>query len=322
VYLSLSAAAIAVLSNFPLSLYYVSLIGIINIYWLSNYKKIEFKGLLKKNIPVFIFTLFLFAVMFEPIRKLIKFKEFYDGGTTGLWKDTVDSLIQSTLYGKPYKEILVIILKSFIGVSAVLMIFYFIYSLWFRKWRTFTEKYAVSFLLLLFPCIVSIAQHFFTNSLFLINRTALFFIPLFFIPFIFLLSDITRISKLKIVSYSILCITSLALASHTISSLNGSYTLLWKYDSDTKKVLSDLETQIKKDNNDKIKLGVMWLFEPTVNFYRTTKNYIWLDKVTYDYYANKNYDYYYLADSSMNFIKDRKLSVLMHYPISNSYLVK
>jgi hypothetical protein len=60
---------------------------------------------LKKNYPVIISSLLLIAIMFEPIRKLIKYKEFYDGGLNGFWSDTVGSLISATLYERSYQSL-------------------------------------------------------------------------------------------------------------------------------------------------------------------------------------------------------------------------
>jgi hypothetical protein len=191
-----------------------------------------------------------------------------------------------------------------------------------RKKKIFTEKFTVAVLLLFIPCIVSIAQHFFLKSLFLINRMALFFIPLFFIPIILLISDNAKSLKRKILNWSLLFIVAGAFSFHTILSLNTSHTLYWRFDADTEKMLSDLETEVKRNNKNPVKLAVMWLYEPAVNFYRTTKKYDWLEKVTEDDYTKMDYDYYYLADSSMNFINNRNLTIIKHYSTSNSCLVK
>ena len=319
---SLIFAMLAVLSSFCLSIYYVSLIAVINIYWISVINGIKFKDLLKKNIPALISFLLLVVIMFEPIRKLTKFKEFYDGGNTGFWTDTIGSLIYSSLYEQAYQQIVFGYVKYFIAISTLIMIMAIAYRFYFKRWKIFNERITIALLLLLIPCIVSVAQHFIMNSPFLINRMALFFIPLFFIPFILFFSDYFKIQKLKIICLSFLLIVSGALIFHTIHSLNTSYTLMWRYDADTKKVLSDLEIQVKNSEKTHVKLGVIWLFEPTSNYYRATKKYEWLDKVTMDNYKNLDYDYYYLADSSMSFIKAHNLSIIKHYPLSNSYLLK
>jgi hypothetical protein len=87
-------------------------------------------------------------------------------------------------------------------------------------------------------------------------------------------------------------------------------------------MLYDLDQQVQKDNISSVKLGVMTLYEPAINFYRKTKKYDWLEKVTEDGYRELNYNYYYLGDSSMSFIKSRNLTVLKHYSTSNSCLVR
>ena len=97
---------------------------------------------------------------------------------------------------------------------------------------------------------------------------------------------------------------------------------MWRYDADTKKMLSDLEIQVKNSEQFNVKLGVIWLYEPTSNFYRTTKKYEWLEKVTWDNNVTPGYDYYFLADSSNSFIKAQNLSVIRHYPVSRTYLLK
>jgi hypothetical protein len=260
--------------------------------------------------------------MFEPVRKLTKAKEFYDGGNTGFWKDTVGSLINSSLYGHGYPEIVQVYVKYFIAISIFAMIITVAYRFYSKKWKIFNEKITLALLLLLITCFVSVVQHFVLNSLFLINRMALFFIPLFFIPFILLFSEFVKNTKFRIVCLLFLFSVSGVLIFHTISSLNTSYTLMWRYDADTKKMLSDLEIQVKNSEQSHVKLGVIWLYEPTSNFYRTTKKYEWLEKVTWDNNVTPGYDYYFLADSSNSFIKAQNLSVVRHYPVSSSYLLK
>lgn len=320
--LSLFFSILAILSNFCLLIYYVSLIAVINIYWLSHEGGIKLRDLINKNKPVLISFLFLVVIMFEPVRKLTKAKEFYDGGNTGFWKDTVGSLINSSLYGHGYPEIVPVYVKYFIAVSIFAMIITVAYRFYSKRWKIFNEKITLALLLLLITCFVSVVQHFVLNSLFLINRMALFFIPLFFIPFILLFSEFVKNTKFKIVCLLFLFSVSGVLIFHTISSLNTSYTLMWRYDADTKKMLSDLEMQVKNSEQSHVKLGVIWLYEPTSNFYRTTKKYEWLEKVTWDNNVTPGYDYYFLADSSNSFIKAQNLLVVRHYPVSNSYLLK
>ena len=319
---SLFFAILAVLSNFSLLIYFVSLIGVINLYWISSQSNFKFADLLKKNYPVIISSLLLIAIMFEPIRKLIKYKEFYDGGLNGFWSDTVGSLISATLYERSYQSLCFVYLKYFIGISCAIMFIAFVYRLFSGKWKVFSERATVSVLLLFLPCVVTVAQHYILKSNYLINRMALFLIPLFFISIFMFIDEYGKVLAVKIISWTLVYILAGAFAFHTINSINTSSALYWKFDADTKRMLYDLDQQVQKDNISSVKLGVMTLYEPAINFYRKTKKYDWLEKVTEDGYRELNYNYYYLGDSSMSFIKSRNLTVLKHYSTSNSCLVR
>jgi len=318
---SLIFGMLATLSNFPLLIFYLSLIGIINLYWIGSQERFKFKELLKKNIPVFICSLVLIVIMFEPIRKLVKYKEFYDGGLDGFWSDTVGSLINASLYEKSYSQTASVYLKYFIGFCLLAMIITLAYNYYKRKRKMLSEVLTLVVLLLFLPSIITSAQHFILKSNYLINRMALFLVPIFFISILLLIDNYSKSLKGQLISLSIIYIVTGAITFHTIKSLNTSCALYWRFDADTKKMLSDLETQVKKDKFNSIKLGVMTLYEPAINFYRTTKKFTWLEKVTEDGYRDKDYNYYYLGDSSMSYIKSRNLSVIKHYSVSNSCLV-
>lgn len=315
-------AMLAILSNFSLLIYYVSVIAVVNLYWISSQNVFRFKELVKKNIPVIISALILILILFEPLRKLTKYKEFYDGGLNGFWSDTVGSLIYATLYEKPYQMTAFLYLKYFIGVVSLLLILTLIYKLFRLKTKAFSQKSVVAILLLFIPCLVTIVQHYTLNSNYLINRMALFFIPIFFINIVFLINEFALSVKLKLLSGSLIYLITGMFVFHTMNSLNTTSSLYWKFDADTKRMLLDLDSVVKNDSASKVKLGVMTLYEPAINFYRTTKNYKWLEKVGEDGYRDQAYNFYYLGDSSSKYITDRNMSVLKHYPASNSVLVK
>jgi hypothetical protein len=318
---SLGFAMLAILSNFSLLIYYVSLILVVNLYWISLGNAFHFKEIFRKNFSVIISSLLLILILFEPIRKLIKYKEFYDGGLNGFWSDTVNSLVSATLYEKPYQGTVFIYLMYFVGLISILLLLSLIYKLLHLKLKALAEKSVIAILILFVPCMVTIIQHYILNSNYLINRMALFFIPIFFINIFFFADQYADKTKFKLISsipiYSITVIVLL----HTVNSLNGTNALYWKFDADTKKMLSDLDSEVKRDTLSKVKLGVMTLYEPAINFYRITRNYDWLEKVTQDGYREGKYNYYYLGDSSSNFISGKNLTVLKHYATSASVLV-
>ncbi|HEY5535215.1 MAG TPA: glycosyltransferase family 39 protein [Ignavibacteria bacterium] len=315
-------AVLAVLSSFTLLIYFISLVAVVNIYWIVSQSHSNFNEILKKNILVIICSLILILILFEPIRKLIKFHELYDGGTTGFWFDTIGSLISASLYGRSYNYNVFNFIRYVIAVCSLGMIGFFLYQLLILKRKVFTEKFSIITILLFISCTVPVVQHLFLKSYFPINRMALFFVPLFITSFILTVSFSAKNRIMKLLVLPILLIFAGASVCHTSHSLNTSHTLYWKYDADTKKMLSDLELTVGKENKSPVKLGVMWLYEPTINFYRNTRKYDWLEMVTEETYKKPDYDYYYLADSCLDYVRKLNKPNIIHYLISDSYLVK
>jgi hypothetical protein len=151
---------------------------------------------------------------------------------------------------------------------------------------------------------------------------ALFFIPVFFLTIILIIDEYSGSLIVKVLTRSLVFCMAFILTLHTINCLNSKCALYWNFDADTKTMLNDLDSLVKKEGISKVKLGAMTLYEPAINFYRLTKKYEWLEKVTENGYRDRVYDFYYLGDSSSNYIASRNLLVLYHYPSSNSVLVK
>jgi uncharacterized membrane protein len=319
---SLIFAMLAVLSNFSLLVYFVSFVAVINIYWIASQIHFNLNDLIRKNTPVFIGFLFLATILFEPLRKLIDYKELYDGGMNGFWSDTVGSLISASLYDIAYSRATSIFINYFIAIFTIIMVLTLIFKAYCIKTKIFTERFTIVILLLILPCFVSIFQHYLVKSNFLINRMALFYIPLFFLSVIFFINDYVKTNRWKILCWPLISIIAGVFSIHTVFSINTSYALYWKFDSKTERMLSDLENQAKQDDIKSVKLGTLWLFEPTINFYRNTKKYSWLEKVTEDNYENGDYDYYYLDNCGLGFINRKNLTIIKHYNISNTYLAK
>jgi len=71
----------------------------------------------------------------------------------------------------------------------------------------------------------------------------------------------------------------------------------------------------------KIKLGINWLFEPTINFYRQTKNIKWLLPVDRKGIL-PNDDYYYVFRNEINLSDTNKYKILYEFDRINTVLVK
>jgi hypothetical protein len=99
----------------------------------------------------------------------------------------------------------------------------------------------------------------------------------------------------------------------------------WVFDMNTKNMINDLERAYiadalkNPDTPSQITLGINWLFEPTINFYRSTKKLKWLKEVNRDGFMGK-YDYYYIFTSDSSGTNLEK--VINSYKTSNTILAK
>ena len=320
--LSIFFACFALLSNFSLLIYLASLLIIINLIWITSDKeKITIKSLIKKNIPIGIILIILFVILYEPIRKLIKFDCLYSGGEVGFWSDTVGSLIDTSLYGQSYFFYAKIILRIFV-VLAIFTMSIIIILKTIRAKRFSINNFILFFLLLLLPCFISICQHYIIGSKFLINRMAIFFIPLFFLAIIYFIGQYFNTKKLLQAKHYLVIVLALLLSIHTVLSANTTSFLSWRFEAQTKEMLNDLQTLKNNEHKTKINLGISWLYEATINYYIKAKKYTWLTKVENEGPKQGNYDYYYIMKEDKKFIEKYSKKIIKEYTISGSLLIK
>ena len=100
---------------------------------------------------------------------------------------------------------------------------------------------------------------------------------------------------------------------HISKSVNLNKTHEWDYDAQTKSMIDDLEQAYIADaltnraTPTKINLGINWIYEPTINYYRLSRNLKWLNEV------NRNglegdFDYYYVFAKDTSEIKIKKVT--------------
>jgi len=314
-------AAFAVLSNFVYLHYFVTTIIVFNLLIISELpvEKISFKTISKENIPALIVSIILTIILFEPIRKLTKFNELYGQGQKGFFSDTVISFINGTNYGQSYGQpyvkgisIVVMILCAliFIAVSVELIQ---------KKLRIKHSTQSIFFLFLILPALSSIMQHLILNDQLLTYRLTLIFVPLLGLSIISFCDYLKSYTWGKMASFFLLAVSAIMLI-HTIKSANFLYYNDWKYDANTKNMILKLEKEVPKESkSNTIKLGIKWLFEPTINFYKETKNLDWLEKVNREG-VDGDYDYYYILKDQLPELNH--VEIIKEYNISNTLFLE
>jgi hypothetical protein len=309
----------AVASNFSI-LYYAISFGIIQIIFLLKNKK-EYKDLhsIWQSNKYFLIVSFALTVAFlyEPIRKLIKYKQLYFGGENNFFDDTIYSLVYYSSVSFKLNESQINVIYYVVLFIISLFIFSILIRIFKNKFYSLSSFFICSFILIIF---IEIFFFYLFNTKYLIQRTAIFLIPLFTIALLSVLYEINTI-----ILSSLIGIISIFTLYFTLKFIPLENSLNWGYDSDTEVLISDLNNIVKeKPRTKKLSLGIDWIFQPSLNFYRLTTNAgNWLDTLTKDGYENKNFDYYYVESNSLNkFVDTSKYKIIKTYSQSNNTLIK
>jgi len=281
------------------------------------------KQFLKCFLPLAPGILLLWVAYAQPIIKMSKGQEFYYGGTEGFWQNTVKSLAEVTLYGRVYPRLFIGIELLIAGVI-IIALAALVYKLAVKSQFNLIDKYLSCILAILFISALSIGlQHILFNTKYVIERTAIYFIPLFYLLVLILWrkADSIKLSPARnILNIFFYLIVSASLLNF-VTSVNFGHFLSWKYDASTKKMMNYL-TQINKGKNPQdgsVSLGIDWVFEPSINFYRKVNNLAWLKAVDRGGPDNK-FDYYYLLLDSKGLMEKYHLTVLKKFDTSDTYL--
>ncbi len=244
------------------------------------------------------------------------------GGSTGLVRDTVFSLIDNSFYGKLYFRGQARATFFFLCLSLIV----FSMALYFHGRRKSLVKAmpGLSVLaILLFASVSTMIQNILLGTPYLAGRTALFFIPLFTLLLIFLFHDLVRLKAgQKVASIALLTALTILGLYHFSARASTVMTAEWRKDADTKILLKDLQEFRDKDiaRQGKISLGIDAVFYPSLQYYLKRGSAAWLDVHIVPPY--KGCDFYYLNDTiGSSRTASLGMRLVKEYPRSGNILV-
>lgn len=248
--------SIAILLIFLYELYFVVRKGVIA---LSKRDKTTLLGL------VILVLIFLSPLIFR-LFMLKSNQQLYFGGT-GFYRHTISQLIHHSIYFSYYGESFWLVLRKTIVLLFVIGI---IYQFFRRKYTSLIRITLLITLLL----IASFVQYRIFDIPIPVGRTALFFIPLYGLFISFFVSELKDFLKQGVIrhilSFSV-SLLFLALAYHFAVNLNLKYTREWRFDANTKAMMAEMKqlNELHSTHHAPISISNNWLFEPTINYYRT-----------------------------------------------------
>jgi len=126
-------------------------------------------------------------------------------------------------------------------------------------------------------------------------------------------------------TYALVVVMAIALAGSIGFGSNASlrsYTE-WGYDSETKNMIQDLisyRTQMN-DKSVNVRIGVDWIFEPTINFYRDVNDLHWLQAADREG-ISEQHQYVYTFENLTDSLETSKYEIIKKYQSTNTVLMR
>lgn len=319
------SSLLAILSHFTTICFYLAtLLAFVIIYLMEFYYNIITSKTIMRLVNYhLLFLLLIGCILYEPIRRLITYNELISTMAT-TFLDTLITIIGTFINNlwifQSNNNLIKILLTIFIFLPILLLFI----TLLFKKINFYqnNRNLIITSLVFIITILLIYIQHIIFNSDYPVGRFALFLLLIFIIYIGYFLNWIlTKNHKLKLLILSTF-ITIYVFGF--VKKFNLNSISEWNYDSNTKYMLEILkiEHECKEiEKSSQIKLGISWIFEPTINFYIKTKSLNWINKVDRNK-INYTEDYCYVQhDEFVNFPLNT-YEVIHIFETSKSVLVK
>lgn len=232
------------------------------------------------------------AIVLPHIQKLLARRAFYFGGTDGLVADSVSSMVSS--YSVGFQGPLLMAAAWGVILASVMLL-----CMAAARLRSTDARplYFRGGLVAISVMLQPVAAFHLLGSRYPVDRTALFLLPVL-VPPLLMLMEIAML-RMRIGKAVVSGLLLFGLVLLNIRMIQGRLeTGLFgfsHFESSSREALKDVSEHVVMSGlHQPISLGVDWILEPTVNYYRLHLNYDWLDEVNRrGYYGNHDYFYQY-----------------------------
>jgi len=247
--------------------------------------------------------------------------ELYARGQNGFISDTLGSLVDSYFYMQPYPSsfktaIMAVAIVGFLLAAAVI------------GYRTCTDRRISFSAVLLVIAVLAVAEpiveHVFLGTEYPVERIALYYVPIAALLAAFAIDEICVTSGATFrLAGSVSCgLLISGMLFHLYKTENLHHTMTWFYDANTKSAVLEIERLFGGSNTQqKINIGNDWIFEPSLNYYRTTRHYDWLNPATRNGLDVADKDVIYADAQELENLQGT-YSVIQRYPETGTVLVK
>lgn len=251
---------LATVSNFSFLNFQIATLGVTALHCMILFfqKKWSFSKLLKALLPGWIVSGIFFYWVIPILFSLKENGNLYFGGSNGFWKDTVTSLTHNLAYNAIWAGPLENLLKI-IAISTFLIVpFWLIAKKKLMNEDSWKKLFAV-YILLSLMISSTIVQHYYFGTLYLIDRTALLFLPIFLTLLVILLTNTKAIIFQKILT-GLLCI-------HFVFSVSKASVFEWKMNANNDKVMEIIKKLPLPEGRSQINLSASFDYGIVLKFY-------------------------------------------------------
>jgi hypothetical protein len=302
-------ATLSVLTVYTLLNYLVALcalVGLMMMIWLAEGRfRLTKKVLITYGwyaLIIIVSFAWLYFRLREPLQRVQSENFIYGENQTNFLKGTLRPIAFRTIYNFNSGALVTLISSGVIffwGLSILAMTI----MMTMRNF-SFTSRLVFSSVIILAVIASSvIIQNEWLGIRYISNRTATFIATLMVLPLIGLTDEMTRTKIFKIPGLLIICFVAGFFLVNTGRHANFKWYLEWKFDSTTREMMHDLCEDVGPDPGKTVKMGICWLEEPSINFYKKTWNLDWLQSVDRNGYVG-DFDYFYVVDADSVLSKD------------------
>jgi hypothetical protein len=218
---------------------------------------------------------------------------FYQGGSDGFFGDTMGSLVEASLYLPSYRPSSV---HAVTWSVAVLIGGYALLGLW-SVWRLRRPASPSTWLtaMLLIAVVLPVTQHLLTGFLLPFDRQALFYVPIAWLVVAFA-ADLASTAWPRARVLIAVPFWLFAAAASVVFAIgfNPLQCHSCRFDTHMKEVLGLIDTDRRTAYPGRpIAVTINWQLEPPLNFYRKTRDLVWLAPLTREPFEVLHHDYLY-----------------------------
>ncbi len=255
------------------------------------------------------------ALAGPPLYLLRRNAELYFGGAHGLVEDTFVSTVENSFYGRIYhpNQIQAVLLGVVISLALFCTVLY--RSLRRDTWPDLLPATTVLMVLLL-TSLSLVTQHLMLHTVYLVGRTALFFIPLYVLFAIFLGEAIAASGRRAETLVIALFVGVLSFSAyHFVSTANLKYAWDWRDDASTRMMMEDLQQVIEAEGrHTPVVLGVDPAYIPVAAYYARRSRGVTVEVVS-SRLPDRPVDFLYGPENS-------GMAAIRRYPATRTVLVK